>query len=111
VFIPAEVLEQFFPVWLLWLCLVNFIIGNSVMVYLSMMGPYKRGTFELILWAILNPIYWILHSLASYKGLWQLITKPHYWEKTEHGMSDFVLEEGPADDVSPDAAVRGSAAE
>ncbi|HTL41782.1 MAG TPA: glycosyltransferase [Pseudolysinimonas sp.] len=87
VFIPAEVLGQFFPVWLLWLCLVNFIIGNSVMVYLSMMGPYKRGTFELILWAVLNPVYWILHSIASYKGLWQLITKPHYWEKTEHGLT------------------------
>ena len=93
IFIPAEVLGQFFPVWLLWLCLVNFIIGNSVMVYLSMMGPYKRGTFELILWAILNPIYWILHSIASYKGLWQLITKPHYWEKTEHGLTESVTHE------------------
>jgi cellulose synthase/poly-beta-1,6-N-acetylglucosamine synthase-like glycosyltransferase len=88
IFIPAEVLGQFFPVWLLWLCLINFIIGNSVMVYLSMMGPYKRGTFELILWAILNPIYWILHSIASYKGLWQLLTRPHYWEKTEHGLTN-----------------------
>lgn len=88
VFIPAEVLGQFFPVWLLWLCLVNFIIGNSVMVYLSMMGPYKRGTFELILWATINPLYWILHSIAAYKGLWQLITKPHYWEKTEHGLTN-----------------------
>ena len=88
IFIPAQFLEQFFPVWLLWLCLVNFIIGNSVMVYLSMMGPYKRGTFELILWAMLNPVYWILHSVASYKGLWQLITKPHYWEKTEHGLTN-----------------------
>ena len=87
IFIPTEVLSQFFPVWLLWICLINFIIGNSVMVYLSMMGPYKRGTFELILWALLNPIYWILHSIASYKGLWQLITKPHYWEKTEHGLT------------------------
>lgn len=87
IFIPTQVLEQFFPVWLLWICLINFIIGNSVMVYLSMMGPYKRGTFELILWALLNPIYWILHSIASYKGLWQLLTKPHYWEKTEHGLT------------------------
>jgi cellulose synthase/poly-beta-1,6-N-acetylglucosamine synthase-like glycosyltransferase len=87
VFIPAQVLSQFFPVWLLWICLINFIIGNSVMVYLSMMGPYKRGTFDLIVWALLNPIYWILHSLASYKGLWQLLTKPHYWEKTEHGLT------------------------
>ena len=87
IFIPAQVLSQFFPVWLLWICLINFIIGNSVMVYLSMMGPYKRGTFELILWALLNPVYWILHSIASYKGLWQLLTKPHYWEKTEHGLT------------------------
>jgi cellulose synthase/poly-beta-1,6-N-acetylglucosamine synthase-like glycosyltransferase len=88
IFIPAEVLGQFFPVWLLWLCLVNFIIGNTVMVYLSMMGPYKRGAFNLILWAVLNPVYWVLHSIASYKGLWQLITKPHYWEKTEHGLTN-----------------------
>jgi cellulose synthase/poly-beta-1,6-N-acetylglucosamine synthase-like glycosyltransferase len=88
IFIPAGVLEQFFPVWLLWLALVNFIIGNTVMVYLSMMGPYKRGTFALILWAILNPIYWILHSIASYKGLWQLLTRPHYWEKTDHGLTN-----------------------
>ncbi|MEO8263559.1 MAG: glycosyltransferase [Pseudolysinimonas sp.] len=88
IFIPAEFLGQFFPVWLLWLSLVNFVIGNTVMVYLSMMGPYKRGTFALILWAVLNPIYWVLHSIASYKGLWQLITKPHYWEKTEHGLTN-----------------------
>ena len=85
--LPVEFLAQFFPVWLLWLCLVNFIIGNSVMVYLSMMGPYKRGAFNLILWAVLNPIYWILHSVAAYKGLWQLLTRPHYWEKTEHGLT------------------------
>jgi cellulose synthase/poly-beta-1,6-N-acetylglucosamine synthase-like glycosyltransferase len=101
VFIPAQVLGQFFPVWLLWICLINFIIGNSVMVYLSMMGPYKRGTFELILWALLNPIYWILHSIASYKGLWQLITKPHYWEKTEHGLTAHTSDErAPAETMS-----------
>ena len=41
IFIPTEVLGQFFPVWLLWICLFNFIIGNSVMVYLSMMGPVQ----------------------------------------------------------------------
>lgn len=91
VFIPTEVLNQVFPWWLLWLCLLNFVIGTSIMVYLSMMGPFKRGTFGLIWWAMLNPVYWILHSLAAYKGLWQLITKPHYWEKTDHGLTSHVL--------------------
>ena len=85
--LPTDFVAQFFPVWLLWVCFLNFIIGSSVMVYLSMMGPYKRGTFALVPWALLNPLYWILHSIASYKALWQLITKPHYWEKTEHGLT------------------------
>ncbi|WP_231606210.1 glycosyltransferase [Salinibacterium sp. NK8237] len=86
--LPPEFVGQFFPYWLLWICFLNFIIGSSIMVYLSMMGPYKRGTFALVPWALLNPLYWILHSVASYKALWQLITKPHYWEKTEHGLTN-----------------------
>ncbi|EPR76058.1 hypothetical protein ADILRU_1575 [Leifsonia rubra CMS 76R] len=48
---------QFFPVWLLWLCFLNFIIGSSIMVYLSTMGPFKRGTFALEPWALLNLLY------------------------------------------------------
>jgi cellulose synthase/poly-beta-1,6-N-acetylglucosamine synthase-like glycosyltransferase len=30
------------------------------------------------------PFYWILHSLASIRALWQLMTRPHYWDKTTH---------------------------
>lgn len=90
IFAPTELVAQFFPVWLLWITLLNFVIGNVIMIYLSMMGPYKRGTFHLVLWALLNPLYWLLHSISAYKGLWQLITKPHYWEKTEHGLTTHV---------------------
>jgi glycosyltransferase XagB len=36
---------------------------------------------------MLNPVCWLLHAVASYKALWQLITRPHYWEKTLHGLS------------------------
>lgn len=97
-----------FPPFVLWLCLLNFLIGNGLMVYLNMMGPYKRGTFWLVAWALLNPIYWLLHSAASYKALWQLITKPHYWQKTEHGMSHFVLEEAEED---PESAVDAEGAQ
>lgn len=87
---PTELVATFFPVWLLWITVLNFVIGNVVMIYLSMMGPYKRGTFHLVLWSLLNPAYWVLHSLAAYKALWQLMTKPHYWEKTEHGVTSHV---------------------
>jgi cellulose synthase/poly-beta-1,6-N-acetylglucosamine synthase-like glycosyltransferase len=87
IFVPPEIIAQAFPPWVLWLGLVNLVIGSSVITYVSMMGPYKRGDFHLILWALLNPVYWILHSIASYKAVWQLLTKPHYWEKTEHGLT------------------------
>jgi len=28
-----------------------------------------------------------MHSVAAFKGLYQLIVKPFYWEKTDHGLS------------------------
>jgi len=99
--LPWLDVSEAFPPLVLWLCLLNFLVGNGLMVYLNMMGPYKRGSFWLVGWALLNPVYWILHSAASYKALWQLITKPHYWQKTEHGMSTFELHETAPDDGVP----------
>ena len=52
-----------------------------------MMGAFRRRRYWLVLWALLNPAYWLLHSIASYKALWQLLTRPHYWEKTTHGLT------------------------
>ena len=34
------------------------------------------------------PAYWVLMSVAGWKGFIQLFTKPFYWEKTEHGLVD-----------------------
>jgi glycosyltransferase XagB len=78
---------KFFPGWVLWVSIACLIIGNALMIYVSMMGVFKRRRYGLVLWALANPIYWLLHSLAAYKALWQLIVRPHYWEKTEHGLS------------------------
>jgi glycosyltransferase XagB len=94
--LPSHVYAQFFPGWVLWLGLVNLIVGNALMIYVCMMGAFKRGRHELVLWALLNPLYWILHSLAAYKALWQLATRPHYWEKTAHGISSLTAASHPA---------------
>jgi hypothetical protein len=32
--------------------------------------------------------YWVMISIAAYKALWQLVYRPFYWEKTEHGLVD-----------------------
>lgn len=85
--LPEDILDSYFPTWVLALTMFNFLIGSGLILYLGMMGPFKRGVFRLVPWALLNPLYWVLHSVASYKALWQLIVRPHYWEKTEHGLS------------------------
>lgn len=36
---------------------------------------------------IVYPFYWLLHSVASFMAVWQLLWRPHHWEKTTHGMS------------------------
>jgi len=79
--------KVFFPDWVLYFAIFNFVAGNVMMIYVNMMAVFKRRYYELILFAILNPVYWLMHSIAAYKGLWQLIFKPFYWEKTNHGLS------------------------
>jgi len=76
-----------FPDWVLYVSIFNFITGNVLMIYVNMLAVFKRRYYELIMFAVLNPIYWLMHSTAAYKGLWQLITNPFYWEKTTHGLS------------------------
>jgi len=76
-----------FPEWILYIATFNLVAGNSLMIYVNMLSVFKRKYYELILFGALNPLYWIMHSIASYKALWQLIYKPFYWEKTNHGLT------------------------
>ena len=63
-------------------------IGNVSAIILAMAAPIRRGWFDLIPYAIFSPVYWHLCSVAAWKGLFQLVTRPHYWEKTDHCLSD-----------------------
>ncbi|QJD95050.1 glycosyltransferase [Mucilaginibacter robiniae] len=80
-------IRTLFPDWVLFISIFNLMVGNILMIYVNMMAVFKRRFYELILFAIANPVYWLMHSVAAYKGLYQLIVKPFYWEKTNHGLS------------------------
>jgi cellulose synthase/poly-beta-1,6-N-acetylglucosamine synthase-like glycosyltransferase len=81
------IIRTIFPDWVLFISIFNLMVGNILMIYVNMMAVFKRRYYELILFAIANPIYWLMHSVAAYKGLYQLIVNPFYWEKTNHGLS------------------------
>ncbi len=66
----------------------SLIFGNSIMIALSIMAVRRRRQWSLVGYALLNPVYWLLHSLAAWRALIQLIRKPSEWEKTPHGLSD-----------------------
>ncbi|HPF17040.1 MAG TPA: glycosyltransferase [Thermotogota bacterium] len=83
---PVFLTEMFTP-FTLGLSLFNFLFGNFLGIYMNLLGAFRRRNFSLIPISLLNPFYWLLHSAASYKALWQLLYKPHYWEKTVHGLS------------------------
>ncbi len=80
-------LDVYFPPWVVSFSLFNLLFGNAAMIYFFMLGAYKRGYYELLWHALTAPAYWALMSIAGYKGLWQLIHNPFYWEKTQHGIS------------------------
>ncbi len=91
-FFRAKAFDFLFPTGILYVSMVNFLIGNGLMIYLNMLAVVKRRYYRLLPYALLNPIYWILHAVASYKALWQLITRPSYWEKTSHGITQVTEE-------------------
>jgi cellulose synthase/poly-beta-1,6-N-acetylglucosamine synthase-like glycosyltransferase len=83
----SHAVEPLFPDAVLYLALANLLIGNFLGIYLNMIAIYLRKNYALMPYALLNPFYWLLHSIAAYKALGQLFTKPFFWEKTLHGLS------------------------
>ena len=87
----ASNVDPLFPQALLFLCLFNLLAGNGAFTYLIMLGPIRRGWLNLIPFSFTLFAYWILISVAAYKGFWQLIRDPFFWEKTQHGLSRHAL--------------------
>jgi glycosyltransferase XagB len=75
-----------FPGPVYYMALISLFIGNFFFVFLCLVGAVGRGLDDLTPHALLIPFYWMLMSLAGYIALLELIVKPYYWQKTEHGL-------------------------
>ena len=60
--------------------------GNLAFIVICGLAGRRPGQRGVWLPALLLPGYWFLISIAAWKGLWQAIVRPHYWEKTIHGL-------------------------
>lgn len=84
---PLGILPTRLSPFMLVICGISFFGGMASHLL------YARAVIRLERWSgmgaamLLYPFYWLLHSVACARALWQLARAPHYWAKTRHGMS------------------------
>lgn len=84
---PLGLLPTRLSPYMLTLCMISFAGG------LAINWVYAQAVLRLEKWdgmasaSAIFPFYWLLHSVACARALWQLARSPHYWEKTTHGVS------------------------
>lgn len=71
----------------LWLTLGFTAAGYGVNALCAIVGMRRAGLPWR--WSSLAtmPLYWPLQTLAMIRAIWQLLTNPFFWDKTEHGLS------------------------
>ncbi len=61
-----------------------FICGHAAFYCLATRCEAKKTLLEHIKMLVSLPVYWVFLSRAAWRAVWQLIFKPHLWEKTPH---------------------------
>lgn len=82
---PAFI-EEIFPAPIYYLSLLSWAFGNFLLVYVTVMSCRLSKRGELLIPALLVPLYWVMMSMAAIKALSQLVGAQSYWEKTVHGL-------------------------
>jgi cellulose synthase/poly-beta-1,6-N-acetylglucosamine synthase-like glycosyltransferase len=66
---------------------MTVVIGYLTSAFLGWLGLSRRGLLSTAWVLLLTPAHWLLLSLAAWRALYQLVTAPYAWEKTEHGLA------------------------
>ncbi len=66
---------------------MTVVIGYLTSAFLGWLGLSRRGLLATAWVLLLTPAHWLLLSLAAWRALYQLVTAPYAWEKTEHGLA------------------------
>lgn len=71
--------------------LLNSVIGLCYIYFTAYIATSNRNSFVTLnnpyhyLVLLIWPLYFILHSIAAYRALWELVKAPFKWNKTPHG--------------------------
>ncbi len=79
-------IQEIFSGTVFYLGAVCLYVGNFAFTYMNVAGAMRRQYYDMVKHALLSPLYWGLMSVGAWRGFLQLLRKPHFWEKTEHGL-------------------------
>jgi cellulose synthase/poly-beta-1,6-N-acetylglucosamine synthase-like glycosyltransferase len=86
-FLRLEILASLFPVPVFAAGAFCLFVGNFAFVYTNMAGCCRRGYYDLVKFALLTPVYWMMMSYSGWRAFLQFFANPFYWEKTRHGLT------------------------
>jgi glycosyltransferase XagB len=72
----------FQTIWVVMFLIMVLVIGFDIR------GMRKTEHGLNPFWAFTLILYQPLATIAAYKALWELLTRPFYWDKTSHGHFD-----------------------
>ncbi len=84
--VVGPTIESLYPPVIFYMAVFSLVVGNFLFLYYYMVGCAKHGHWNLIKYVYLVPFYWLMISVAAVKAFYQLVFRPHYWEKTNHGL-------------------------
>jgi cellulose synthase/poly-beta-1,6-N-acetylglucosamine synthase-like glycosyltransferase len=86
VWVQPEWIAALFPGPIYYAASLCLVLGNFLLIFVSLCAAVARGHDDLAPHALLSPLYWALMSVATYVALVELFVRPSHWHKTEHGL-------------------------
>jgi cellulose synthase/poly-beta-1,6-N-acetylglucosamine synthase-like glycosyltransferase len=81
--------SAFFYMWAINI-IFSFVYMYGVAYFTSRKSKWSLVKFGAL---IIYPFYFILHTIASYRAVWEIVTTPFKWNKTPHGEDIEEIEE------------------
>ena len=86
-FYKWDLIQVIYPGTVFFIGAICLYVGNFVFTYANIAGAIRRKYYDMVRVTLFSPAYWGLMSIGAWKGFIQMLTRPHFWEKTIHGLS------------------------
>ena len=80
------------PVAAVWALAGIFFLSEAANIIIGALGLRRTKHGLSLMWVLTLKLYYPLASLAAYKGLLELATRPFFWDKTTHGLFDHAMD-------------------